>query len=593
MYFKEHVIEQIREHNDIVSIISEYITLTKKGNSYLGLCPFHAEKTPSFTVSQEKQLYYCFGCGSGGNIITFLMQKDNMNFVEAVKYLAERANIRIEEEQLTPEELKLRQKKERLFQLYKDAANFFYILLRRSENKEVLDYLVNRNLSLDTINKFGLGYAPSNYNTLSNYLIDKGYDRELLIDSGLLMQSKKNSLLYDRFSSRVIFPILSVDKKVIAFGARVLDNTLPKYLNSPETLIFDKSRTLYGLNFAKLNTHDYYILVEGYMDVIAMHQIGFMQAVASLGTAFTVFQARLLKRYTSKVVIMYDSDEAGIKATLRAIPILRNQGIEVKVLQLEEGKDPDEYIKTHSKEELKKLLDHATSEIWFRISRIEKEYNLQVTEEKILFLKQVSKIIGEIESSIEQSLYIEDICKQYSVEKSAFLTEVKRQEMSNDNSGKYHHTLRKHTEDIPLKETRSKKLNNEIEFLAVLYHYPNIFTKIAQYVSTELFSTLLLRELAQEIFLSSQSNKEPNINYFTSKYSDVEEQKIISSVFMKQDERYSDTILLNKMLLDNIKILNKNYIETKLKTSTDVNEIQNLLFKKKELDRLYIDFING
>lgn len=593
MYFKEHVIEQIREHNDIVSIISEYMTLTKKGNSYVGLCPFHNEKTPSFTVSQEKQLYYCFGCGNGGNIITFLMQKDNMNFVEAVRYLAERANIRIEEEQLTKEEIQLKQKKERLFQLYKDTANFYYILLRRSENSEVLDYLIKRNLSLDTINKFGIGYAPSNYNTLYSYLIDKGYDRDILINSGLLMKSQKSNLLFDRFSSRVIFPILNIDKKVIAFGGRVLDNTLPKYLNSPETLIFDKSKTLYGLNFAKLNAHDYYILVEGYMDVIAMHQAGFTQTVASLGTALTSFQARILKRYTDKVVIMYDSDEAGIKATLRAIPILKSQGIEVKVLQLEGGKDPDEYIKSHGKEELSKLLDHAASEIWFRISRIEKEYNLQVTEEKIEFLKQVSKLIGEMESSIEQSLYIEDICRKYSVEKLAFLAEVKRQEMSNKSSDKYNQTFRKHTEEISLKETRSKKLNNEIEFLAVLYHHPNMFLKIKNYVSVELFSTDLLKELAKEIFLSFETNKEPNINYFISKYSDVEEQKIISSIFMNQDERYFDTVLLNKMLLDNIKILNKNYIEAKLKTITDVTEIQNLLFKKKELDRLYIDFING
>lgn len=593
MYFKEHVIEQIREHNDIVSIISEYMTLTKKGNSYVGLCPFHNEKTPSFTVSQEKQLYYCFGCGNGGNIITFLMQKDNMNFVEAVKYLAERANIRIEEEQLTKEEIQLKQKKERLLQLYKDTANFYYMLLRRSENSEVLDYLLNRNLSLDMINKFGIGYAPSNYNTLYNYLIDKGYDRDILIHSGLLIKSKKSNLLFDRFSSRVIFPILNIDKKVIAFGGRVLDNTLPKYLNSPETLIFDKGKTLYGLNFAKLNAHDYYILVEGYMDVIAMHQAGFTQTIASLGTALTSFQARILKRYTDKVVIMYDSDEAGIKATLRAIPILKSQSIEVKVLQLDGGKDPDEYIKTHGKEELRKLLDHAVSEIWFRISRIEKEYNLQITEEKIEFLKQVSKLIGEIESSIEQSLYIEDICKKYSVEKSAFLAEVKRQEMSNKSTDKYHNTFRRHTEEISLRDTLSKKLSNEIEFLAVLYHHPNIFLKIKDYVFVDLFSTDLLKELAKEIFLSFETSKKPNINYFISKYSDVEEQKIISNIFMNQDERYFDTALLNKMLLDNIKILNKNYIEMKLKTITDVKEIQNLLFKKKELDRLYIDFING
>lgn len=593
MYFEEHVIEQVREHNDIVSIISEYVMLSKRGNSYVGLCPFHNEKTPSFTVSQEKQLYYCFGCGNGGNIITFLMQINNMNFIEAVKYLAERANIKIEEQHLSKEEIRHKERKEKLLELYRDAANFYYVMLRRKENKKVLDYLINRNLSLEAINQFALGYAPNHYNALSNYLMDKGYDRELLIDSGLLSKSHKSNLLFDRFSSRIIFPILDVNKRVIAFGGRVLDNTLPKYLNSPETLIFDKGKNLYGLNFAKLKAHDYYILVEGYMDVIAMHQAGFTQAVASLGTALTAYQARLLKRYANKVVIMYDSDEAGIKATLRAIPILKNEGIEVKVLQLEEGKDPDEYIKTHSKEQLKELLDHAKSEVWFRIFRIEKEYNLQVTEEKIKFLKEVSAIISDIESSIEQSLYIEDICKKYAVEKSAFLAEVKRQQLVLSNHDKYPHTLKDQTQQKLLKEARPKKLNNEIEFLAVLYHYPNIFVRIKDYVSANLFSTELLKELANEIFLSIESGKEPNINHFVSKYSDVEAQNIISSVFMKEDERYADVSLLNKMLLDNIKTLNKSFIEARLKTSTDVQEIQSLLVKKKELDRLNIDFING
>ena len=303
MRYPEHVIEEIREKSDIVSIISEYTTLTKKGHSHTGLCPFHNEKTPSFSVSEDKQLYYCFGCGAGGNVITFLMQKENMSFLEVIKYLAERENIKLDESYMTEEEVSKNLKRQKLLEILKESARYFHYSLRSEGHEEALAYLTDRGLSMETIKQFGLGFAVHQFNDLYDYLKQKGYSDDLLLESGLFLTSKNNRMLYDRFAGRIMFPIFDTSKKVVAFGGRVLDNSLPKYLNSPENLLFNKSNILYGLQLAKNTDSPYFILVEGYMDVIAMHQAGFKQTVASLGTAFTQGHARLLKRHTKEVVI--------------------------------------------------------------------------------------------------------------------------------------------------------------------------------------------------------------------------------------------------------------------------------------------------
>ena len=586
MRYPEHVIEEIREQSDIVSIISEYTALNKKGSSYVGLCPFHNEKTPSFSVSEEKQLYYCFGCGAGGNVITFLMQKENVSFIEAIKYLAERANIKLDEAYLSEEEAQNNKKRSELLEILKESAIYFHYSLRAPEHQKALDYFLGRGLSMETIKHFGLGYASHQFNGLYEYLKNKGYSDSLLLESGLFLQGKQNTeMIYDRFAGRVIYPIFDLSKKVIAFGGRVLDGSLPKYLNSPENILFNKSRNLYGMHIAKQTKASYFILVEGYMDVIAMHQAGFDQTVASLGTAFTPGHAKLLKRHTNEVVILYDSDGAGQKAALRAIPILRNEGLKVKVLLLQEGKDPDEYLKTHGYEAMRELLEGAPSDLWFQIRTIERKFDLTIPEEKVKFLQEIAGVLAETSSSIEQAIYLKEISKTYEIDEEAFKAEVNRY---------YQNGMKKkriRQEESP--QVKKQVFNNEVVFLANLYHYPNLGKHVQKYLKADFFDEGLLFDLASAILAYLQTGKEVDMTYFTTQYPEVEKQNIISHVLIYKDQRYEDMALLQKMMLENVKRLNKLYIEKRLKVTTDVKEVQELLFRKKELDKLNIDDING
>ncbi|MDF2594567.1 MAG: primase [Clostridia bacterium] len=586
MYYPEHIIETIRERSDIISIISEYTMLTKKGHSYTGLCPFHNEKTPSFSVNEEKQLYYCFGCGAGGNTITFLMQKENMTFLESIRYLAERENITLDDSYMTPEEIERNQKRQLLLEVIKEAARFFHFTLRDERNKEILDYFIHRGLSMEMVKQFGLGYSPAEYNSLYKYLREKGYTDYLLLESGLFLKSEKKGLIYDRFMSRIIFPIFDVNKKVIGFGGRVIDNSMPKYLNSPENILFNKSNVLYGLNFAKTSTSPYYILVEGYMDVIAMHQAGFTQTVASLGTAFTASHAKILKRHTQEVIIMYDTDGAGVNATLRAIPILKSEKIKVRVLQLQGGKDPDEYLKQYGKDELLHLIEASKSDIWFKIAQIELRYTIEVPEQKVKFLQEVASMLSEVESTIEQAVYIDEICSLYQIENNAFRAEI---------NSHYKTTAALNTIKSVKRETRDIRqiVSGEVAFLAVIYHYPNIARRIKSYIKAEMFESPLLKDLAEAVFEAAESKRDVDMKYFTTNYPEVKDQNIISHIIIHKDVRYEDQTILQKMIVENIKRLNKNYIEKELKETKDINKVQKLLFQKKELDKLYIDFING
>lgn len=587
MRYPEHVIEEVREKSDIVSIISEYTALTKKGHSYTGLCPFHNEKTPSFSVSEEKQLYYCFGCGAGGNVITFLMQKENMTFIETIKHLAEKENIKLDETYLSEEEVEKNKKKQQLLEILKESARFFHYNLRQGPHQPPLSYLVERGLSMEVIKQFGLGYAPAQFNALYEYLKQKGYSDDLLLESGLFLIGKNSKMPYDRFADRIIFPIFDLSKKVIAFGGRVLDNSLPKYLNSPENILFNKSRTLYGLHIAKTSSSPYFILVEGYMDVIAMHQAGFNQTIASLGTAFTSGHAKLIKRHVKEVVILYDSDGAGQKAALRAIPILRNEGIKVKVLQLKEGKDPDEFLKTHGYETMKQLIEEAPVDIWFQVLYIEKKYQLSNPEEKVKFLQEIATILAESSSSIEQAIYISEICTKYQIDEVAFKAEM------NAHQGQMTRRPREREKEALSPIKKQQLFNNEVIFLATLYHYPQLGRHILKYVHPELFEEELLYDLAKGIIETLETGKEVDLNYFTTKYPEVNEQNIISHVLIHKDQRYEDIEILQKMMTENVKRLNKTYIERRLKQTTDIKEVQNLLFQKKELDKLNIDYING
>ena len=403
MQISEEILEKIKSQNDIVDVISERVRLRKSGRNFTGLCPFHNEKTPSFSVSQEKQIYKCFGCGEAGNVISVVMKEKNLPFIEAVKYLANRANIPLEMN--NGEKSKSAKKKELLYRVNVEAAKFFFSNLMNNQNAK--EYFLNRGIKEETIKKFGLGFANDSWNSLMFYLRKKGINDTLLEEAGLISVNKEKGSKYDRFRNRVIFPVFDYQGRVIGFGGRVLDDSKPKYLNSPETLVFQKGTNLYGLNFAlKHNMSErYFVIVEGYMDLISLHQYGITNVVASLGTALTINQARLLKRYADKVIISYDADMAGQMATLRGLEILRTAGFDVRVLNIPQGKDPDEYVRSNGKEAFLKLINSAEPLIDYRMKMAEEGIDFKNSQSLILYAKRIMEIISDLDP-VEKDVYI-------------------------------------------------------------------------------------------------------------------------------------------------------------------------------------------
>lgn len=403
MQISEEILEKIKSQNDIVDVISERVRLKKSGRNFTGLCPFHNEKTPSFSVSQEKQIYKCFGCGEAGNVISFVMKEKNLPFVEAVKYLANRANIPLESN--NGEKSKTAKKKDLLYRVNVEAAKFFFSNL--INNQSAKEYFLNRGIKEQTIKKFGLGFANDSWNSLMFYLRRKGVNDILLEEAGLISVNKEKGTKYDRFRNRVMFPVFDYQGRVIGFGGRVLDDSKPKYLNSPETLVFQKGTNLYGLNFAlKHNLNErYFIIVEGYMDLISLHQYGITNVVASLGTALTINQARLLKRYADKVIISYDADMAGQMATLRGLEILRTAGFDVRVLNIPQGKDPDEYVRSNGREAFLKLINSAEPLIDYRMKKAEEGIDFKNSQSLILYAKRIMDIISDLDP-VEKDVYI-------------------------------------------------------------------------------------------------------------------------------------------------------------------------------------------
>ena len=412
MRYSDDIIEEVRMKNDIVDVISQYVRLTRRGSSYFGLCPFHNEKTPSFSVTPSKQMYYCFGCGAGGNVYNFVMQYENYSFGEALSHLAERAGVELPKIEYSKEARAKAEKRATLLEINKKAAQYFYYQLRREGGKNAHDYLTGRGLSEETIRKFGLGYSDKYSDDLYKYLKSQNYSDDLLRESGLFNVDERQGM-YDKFWNRVIFPIMDVNNRVIGFGGRVMGDGKPKYLNSPETRIFDKSRNLYGLNIARTTRKNYLILCEGYMDVISMHQAGFTNAVASLGTALTSGHASLVKRYTQEVLLLYDSDEAGVKAALRAIPILREAGVNSRVVNLRPHKDPDEFIKAEGAEAFEKRLEAATDSFMFRVSIASGDFPMDEPQGQNRFFERCAQYLLELSDELERNLYIEAIVKEY------------------------------------------------------------------------------------------------------------------------------------------------------------------------------------
>ena len=410
MYYPDEFIEEVRMRNDIVDIIGNSVHLQKKGSSYFGLCPFHNEKSPSFSVSRDKQMYYCFGCGAGGNVITFIMEYENYSFVEAVEYLAERAGMEVPKMEYSQEARRQADIKGTLLEIQKKAARYFYYQLKGNGGVKGYEYLKNRGLSEETIRKFGLGFANPYPDDLYRYLKNEGYPDEILKESGLVKIEERGA--YDKFWNRVMFPIMDVNNRVIGFGGRVMGQGRPKYLNSPETKIFDKSRNMYGMNVARRSRKPYFLVCEGYMDVISMHQAGFTNAVASLGTAFTSQHGLLIKRYVNEVILTYDSDEAGVKAALRAIPMLKETGLSVKVLNMKPYKDPDEFIKNMGPEAFQERIDQAINGFMFEIRNLKQQYDMNDPEQKTEFFNKTAEKLLVFEDDMEQNNYIEAVSRE-------------------------------------------------------------------------------------------------------------------------------------------------------------------------------------
>ncbi len=517
MRYEDDIIEEIRSRNDIVDVISQYVQLKKQGNNYFGLCPFHNEKSPSFSVSRTKQMYYCFGCGAGGNVIGFVMQYENQSFPEALSFLAERAGVALPKLEYSGRDSELSLKKEKLMEINRLAAGYYYYLLRQERGADGLDYLRRRALSEETIRSFGLGYAAGDGRELYRYLKARDFPDELLMESGLFGNGSGG--FYDRFRRRVIFPIMNANSKVIGFGGRVMDDSKPKYLNSPENLVFDKGRNLYGLHIARKSRLDQMILCEGYMDVIAMHQGGFSNAVASLGTAFTQGHAALVHRYAKEALLLYDSDEAGVRAAMRAIPILKSAGVPSRVVDLKPSKDPDEFLKTYGAEAFRKRLENARDAFLFQVDQAAASTDMGQPQEVNRFFDHCAALLLDLDDELERTLYLETIVKEY--QKTGVNASDLRKRLSamalkarpspgiaKDAGGGQHNTdvFANDPGKIPDgNAARKKRRENGSQkaqklMLTWLVTYPELFTLVTRYLSAGDFTQPFYREVAQMLF---------------------------------------------------------------------------------------------
>jgi DNA primase len=422
--YSDELIEEIRINNDIVDVVSEYVRLEKRGKNYFGLCPFHREKTPSFSVESGKQIFYCFGCGKGGNVFQFVSLAEKLDYIESVRLLADRAKIVLPESDDT-EQAEKAKLKQLVLNINLITARYYNDVLNSRHGEPAAAYLKKREISGNTVRKFGIGYSTDEWDNLYQHLRSEGFDDEQLLQSGLVLKSSK-STLYDRFKGRLIFPIFDVRGNVLGFGGRVLDNSLPKYVNSPETPVYSKGKHLYALNFAKNSDSKKLIVVEGYMDVISLHQSGINNVVASLGTALTDSQGRILKKYADEIVISYDADTAGQAATQRGLDLLNEMGCSVKVLTVPDGKDPDEYIRKNGPDGFKKLVDSALSLVEYKIKVLRSEQDLTATEGKIAFLNKAAIVLSKVDNIMEREMYIKKLSREYEISEDAILSEVMR-----------------------------------------------------------------------------------------------------------------------------------------------------------------------
>lgn len=556
MAFPEEFLQELKSRNDITDIVSSYVSLKRKGRNMVGLCPFHGEKTPSFNIYSESESFYCFGCGVGGDVISFIMKIENLDYVEAVKFLCQRAGMEMPENSYDDSMSKLRT---RIFEANREAARFFYSALNSKQGAVGLDYFHKRALSDRTIKKFGLGYADGEWSSLCDHLKSKGFKDNEIIAANLGVQKKNGNGVIDRFKNRVMFPIIDLRGNVIAFGGRIMTDEKPKYLNTSDTPVFKKSSNLFSLNNAKNSGVRTLILCEGYMDVIAVNQAGFTNAVATLGTALTSEQAVLMKRYADEVIICYDSDEAGQKATARAIPILRNSGLLIRVLNIPKGKDPDEFIRSKGADgpaAFKSVIEKSGNDIQYHLQKLRTDKNLQTPEGRVAYLEEASKVIANISSPIERDIYINEICKEFNVDKNAFSRQVasiikrKYSENSKKEFKKIRAELSRQNDKINIDHHKKPRSSSAEELLVVyLVKNPDSAKEISKRLAPDEFSNGLIKRF-YEYFLNRINNGfEPLTNISadfskdeTSKFYEIFSQTIPVALTYEAMNEYIKTI---------------------------------------------------
>ena len=603
--YNEDFIEKVRFSNDIIDVVSEYTNLKKSGKSYKGLCPFHDEKTPSFNVSPEQQLYYCFGCGVGGNIFNFIMEIEGLTFTEAVEFLAERANIELPKKDNSQAQQRKVSQRKKLLKIHKLATQFYnYLLLESELGQEAYDYLLNRGFDEETIEKFQLGFAPNRWQGLYNFLSDKGYSDEILVKSGLILPRKNSDGYYDRFRNRVMFTIFDHRHQAIGFGGRVLSSEeQPKYLNSPETPLFDKSKNLYGLNWAKktMRKTDEVIITEGYTDVITASQFGVENVVASLGTSLTSQQAKILNRYVERVYIAYDADVAGTKATERGLDILKSEGLDVKVISLGHDQDPDEYIKEEGKESFLQVKNNATSLIQFKINQALGNKDLSNVDERVSAVQELLPILYNINDQVEKDEYLKQVAEKLQIRLEILRTELNKFEKSQhqDRKSSQRNNSNDLKKNIEFNDPKKSGYQNAVNgLLKLILDHSRLIKKVQE----ELNKSDFVEEDHQQVFTTIcdlyQEVGQVEINELFNKLNTESSQKFLTKLAV-QGTDFDSSVNQDKILKDYIKKIKgyqsgmkKEDLEAKIKQAEqdddyqELNQLleqyQNLLRKEEE-----------
>lgn len=544
--YSEELIDEIRNSNDIVDIISQYVILKRSGRNFFGLCPFHREKTPSFSVSPDKQIFHCFGCGAGGNVIHFISKIENVDFKESLEILADRVGIKLPtlENNVDSKRLEL---KEKVYEINKLVATYYHETLYKPQAKPAQEYVKKRKLDNKALKEFCIGYAE-NANVLYKMLKEKGFTEEEILASDLVI--KKGNSYVDRFKNRLIFPIQDIRNRFIAFGGRVLDNSLPKYINSPENIVYSKARNLYGLNVAKNTKTRKLIIVEGYMDTVSLHQRGIDNVVASCGTALTEAQGRLLRKYAEKVIISYDSDSAGQAATLRGLEILNNLGCDIRILQMEGAKDPDEYVIKYGNGRFNDLVENAISLVEFKIKVLKKGLNIENTNDKIKFMNEIAKILGEVDNKIEQEIYIDKISSDYNISKEAIYAQINKNEYSNNKGSKI---LESSNIRKPIIKKQETKVNSELEkreniIISLLIDGgEEVYNKIKDIINPNDFKNEANQKIMRRLYEEFEKGNS-NINSLVDMFADDEQVVNALTGIMADDYEIED----NKKALDDV-----------------------------------------